>query len=161
YQLDDYTRFVTMEEVLREYIKEVRVRKQADKFSLTVKDAIFNNFFEAQPLILYDGVPLVDADKLMSIDPLKVKEIQVMSRKYYIGSIGAFGIISCKTYEGDLSGLELDPNAIVINYDGLQRQREFYSPAYDTREMQQSRVPDYRNILYWNPEIKLDSEKKV
>jgi hypothetical protein len=163
YYLDDYTRFNTMEEVLREYVKEVRLRKQSDKFSFQVRDALFNIFFEDPPLILIDGVPVLDADKIVAMDPLKIKKIEIMSRKSYLGSVAANGIISYKTYEGDLAGYELDPNAIVVEYDGLQRQREFYSPVYNTPEQTKSRIPDYRNLLVWVPEIKSETgtEKKI
>jgi len=163
YYLDDYTRFNTMEEVLREYVKEVRLRKQSDKFSFQVRDALFNTFFEDPPLILIDGVPVLDADKIVALDPLKIKKIEIMSRKSYLGSVAANGIISYKTYEGDLAGYELDPNAIVVEYDGLQRQREFYSPVYETPEQTNSRIPDYRNLLLWLPEVKAETgaEKKI
>ena len=33
YSLDEYTRFTTMEEVMREYVPEVRLRRQGDRFS--------------------------------------------------------------------------------------------------------------------------------
>ena len=52
-----------------------------------------------------------------------------------------------------LSGL----NAVVFDYEGIQFAREFYSPAYDTRDQVASRLPDFRNVLYWSPDIKTDS----
>src|SRR5678816_3975287 len=34
YLLDDYTRFITMEEVMREFVKEVRLRKSRNQYYL-------------------------------------------------------------------------------------------------------------------------------
>jgi hypothetical protein len=36
---------------------------------------------------------------------------------------------------------------------GLQLQREFYSPVYETDAERQRRIPDFRNTLYWTPDV--------
>jgi hypothetical protein len=42
-----------------------------------------------------------------------------------------------------------------LDYEGLQSQREFYSPRYTTPDLRGSRLPDQRHQLYWNPNVKL------
>ncbi|MGH7238370.1 MAG: hypothetical protein ACREGF_07585, partial [Candidatus Saccharimonadales bacterium] len=69
----------------------------------------------------------------------------------YYGPAVEDGIFSFTTYKGDLGGVELDPRAIVVDYEGMQMRREFYSPVYDTQEQVASRIPDFRNLLYWTP----------
>ena len=32
-------------------------------------------------------------------------------------------------------------------------EREFYSPSYSLAIEKQSRLPDYRNVLYWAPQV--------
>jgi hypothetical protein len=160
YYLDDYTRFVTMEEVLKEYVADVRLRRQSGRSYFRVRNALFNIFFEDDPLLLLDGIPVFDADKILALDPLKIKKIDVVARKFYKGPLVNDGILSFKTYEGDLGGYSLDPNAIVIQYNGLQHQREFYSPVYDTREQELSPIPDLRNQLLWSPDIRTTGDGK-
>lgn len=155
YFLDDYTRFGTMEEVMREYVTDVRVRKQKDGFHYRVADIPHKLFFEDDPLVLLDGVPVFNTDKIISFDPLKVKKLEVVTRKQYHNASVYSGIVSYTTYKGDLGGFQLEPDAIVIPYEGLQFEREFYSPSYTTEEQQSSRIPDYRNVLYWKPDIQM------
>ncbi len=64
------------------------------------------------------------------------------------------------SYKGDLAGFEIDPRATVIDYEGLQLKRDFYSPVYDTQEQQLSRLPDFRNLLYWCPDVITNSNGK-
>jgi hypothetical protein len=64
------------------------------------------------------------------------------------------------TYKGDLGGYVLDPHATVVDYEGLQLQREFYSPSYATEEQAGSHLPDFRNVLYWCPAVPQDSTGK-
>ena len=154
YYLDDYTRFTTMEEVMREFVKEVRVRRLSDNYNFKVRRPNSLTYFDSDPLVLLDGVPVFNINKIMAMDPLKIKKLDIVTHKYYIGSYITDGIISYSTYDGDLGGYPLDPNGLVVEYEGLQREREFYSPAYDTPEKLSSRIPDFRNVLYWLPTLK-------
>ena len=153
YLLDDYTRFYTMEEVMREYVTEIQVRKNQKDFRYKMLNLPYKLFFESNPLVLLDGVPVFDINKIIAFDPLKVKRLDIVSRKYFQGSVAYDGIASYSTYNGDLAGYTLDPNAVILEYAGLQLQRQFYAPNYETKESQKSRIPDYRNLLYWSPDI--------
>ena len=44
-------------------------------------------------------------------------------------------------------------NATILDYEGIQYTREFYSPVYETPEQLASRLPDYRNTLYWSADV--------
>jgi hypothetical protein len=152
YKLDDFTRFTTMEEDLREYVKEDNIINSRGKFHIKVITSI--GFLDGEdPMVLVDGIPVFNLNKVFAIDPLKVKKLEVMAQRYYYGPTEQNGIFSFTTYKGDLGGVELDPRAIVVDYEGLQLQREFYSPVYDTQNQAASRIPDYRNLLYWTPTI--------
>jgi len=161
YFLDDYVRFNTMEEVLREYVVGVDVRIHQGNYSLIASNYVDHTFFEKGPLVLIDGVPIFDMNKLIAYNPLKVKKAEVVLKKYYINSLVADGILSYSTYKGDLDGFQFDPGTVELSYDGLQLQREFYSPQYPTSEQKQIRVPDYRNVLYWAPQITTKQGRQV
>jgi len=161
YFLDEYTRFTTMEEVMREYVKEVRVRNSRGKFEYALKSDQSNElFYDSGPLILFDGVPISDATRIIQFDPLKVKKIEVVTRRYFYGSSVNNGIVSYTTYQGDLAGLSLDPGAFILEFQGLQLHREFYSPVYETAVQSGSRIPDLRNLLSWSPDILTDEQGK-
>ena len=153
YNLDDFTRFQTMEEVMREFVEDVRIRKEGDKYNFKVRNKLFNTYFEEDPLILLDGIPITDASKIIALDPLKIKRIEVVTYNYYTGSSVFAGIVNVKSYSGEIGATQIDPNSLVIEYDGLQQQREFYSPQYGSKEAEESHIPDFRNVLYWAPQI--------
>jgi hypothetical protein len=158
YFLDNYVRFNSMEEVLREYIPEVGVRIRQGNYSLTTIDTRNHGVFENNPLVLVDGVPIFDMNKLIAYNPLKIKKAEIVTRKYYINSLTVNGILSYSTYKGDLDGLQFDAGTTELSYEGLQLQREFYSPQYTSAIQQQNRLPDYRNVLYWSPQITTNAQ---
>ncbi|MEJ0081932.1 MAG: hypothetical protein WDM78_13510 [Puia sp.] len=159
YFLDQYVRYATMEEVLREFVYDVRVRRDADKFNLRVKNGHTDLYYEGIPLMLIDGIP-VDASAIVGLDPSQIKKIEVIAHRYYMGSYVFEGIINVKSYSGEIGATQIDPNATVLEYESVQSPREFYSPSYDNENARQSRLPDYRNVLYWSPWIVTGTEGK-
>lgn len=153
YYLDRYTRFPVMEEVMREYVPGVFVRKRKDGFHFIVIDATNGGVFSAAPMILLDGVPLFDADRIMEVDPRKIKKLEVVKRRYHLGPLSMPGIVSYTTYQGDIAGMEMDPGSISLNYEGLQQYREFSSPQYPNQQLLGSRMPDRRYLVYWAPHV--------
>ena len=160
YRLDDFTRFPVMEEVMREYVPAVMVRKRKDGFHFLVLDNVRKTVFQENPLVMLDGVAVFDIDKIMAFDPLRIKKLEVLTRGHSLGPLVFSGIVSYSTYTGDLNGFQLDPRAMSIDYEGLQRQRIFYSPQYDNEKARKSRLPDRRNLLFWEPAVSLTKGEK-
>jgi len=154
YLLDNYTRFTTMEEILREYIPLVFVRRREGRYHFSVYDRFNKALYSADPLVLLDGVPVFDLNKFMKYDPLKIWKLDLVANTYYYSELAFDGILNFITYRGDIPDYELDPNATLLDYEGLQQQREFYSPVYDSPQQISSRLPDLRSLLYWSPTIK-------
>ncbi|PVY36583.1 hypothetical protein [Pontibacter virosus] len=159
YLLDDYKRFKVMEEVMREYVQGVQVRTRGRSFHFMVMNRPYKAIFRQNPMVLLDGVPVFNIDKIMALDPLKVKQLDVIASRFFHGPLSYEGLLSYQTYAGDLAGFELDSRALMQAYEGLQQKREFYAPAYDTPEQKSSRLADFRNLLHWAPEIKLEPGK--
>ena len=156
YQLDNYRRFTTMEEVLREYVREVNVGNRKGNLSLRMFNAAAHTFYEGDVLVLLDGVPLFNTGQIFKYDPLKVRTLDIVENRYVLGPSIFNGVASFSTYDGSFDGFSLDPSLVAIDYDGLQMERQFYSPVYLTQEDVDRRLPDFRNTLFWAPDIRPD-----
>lgn len=153
YFLDDYTRFGVMEEVMREYVPGVLVRKRQKSFYFLVLNDNNNTVFRNNSMVILDGVPVFDVNRIMEYDPLKIERLDVITNRYFYGALSFDGLVSYISYSGDLPDFELDDRALVQDYDGLAWQREFFAPVYETAEQKSSRIPDTRNQLLWKPDI--------
>ncbi len=161
YFLDDYTRFNTMEEVLREYVVEVDLRKSNQQYKFSVLDIPNKKSFENNPLVLVDGVPTNDINKVVAFDPLKIKRMDIVSRKFFLGDQSYDGIVSLITYTGDLAGFELDRQTLVVDYPGLPMKRQFNNIEYENPGASKSKEPDLRVLLHWEPYIKLNANQNL
>jgi hypothetical protein len=160
YRLDDYTRFPTMEEVMREYVIGIMVRKRKDEYRFVTIEKGTTSVFRDNPLVLIDGVPIEKVDQIMAFDPRKIERLDVMTQKYYFGHLAMDGVASYSTYGGDLGGFEVDPKTLSFNYEGFQLQREFFSPKYEIAAQRESRIPDSRDLLFWSGSVTADPAGK-
>jgi hypothetical protein len=159
YLLDDYTRFTTMEEVLREYIKEVNIVQRQKRFHIKVLGE--RAFLDGDPLVLFDGIPQFNMDKVMAVDPLLIKKLAVVPQTYFYGPSVQQGILNYTSYKGNLGTVDIDPHALVVDYEGMQEQRVFYSPVYETEAQIKSHLPDFRSLLFWSPSISANTNIPV
>ncbi len=156
YYLDNYTRFLTMEDVIREYVVNVWLRKNNEGYYLIVYDKPNNDVFRNSSMVLLDGVPIFDFDKIIDYDPLNVQKVDIAKRKYLHGLLTCEGIVSFTTYDGDLKDFPLDPRTLIINYQGLQAKRQFYEPDH---ELIEKGLPDFRTLLLWQPNLNSNNGK--
>jgi hypothetical protein len=108
--------------------------------------------------MLLDGVPVFDADELIALDPLNVEKIETVKRRFHKGHLDCRGIVSYTTYKGDLNGYVLHDKAMIMEYEGVQPMKQYYFPEYPSSFEKRNTIPDFRNTLYWNPEIILDEK---
>jgi hypothetical protein len=158
YYLDAYTRFNSMEEVFREYVQDVILRRSQEKFHFRVLNTPRNVYFDGEPLVLVDGVPVSNIDSIIAFDPLKFYKIEIVAAKYILGADQVNGIVSLNTYAGDMAAFPLDPQAVVMDEsEGSGQRRQFYSPQYDEHTIP-NHLPDFRNLLYWSPDLQTDQQ---
>ncbi|HTN22044.1 MAG TPA: hypothetical protein VL125_16310 [Pelobium sp.] len=161
YKLDDYVRFSTMEEVLREYVTEIMVNLRKKDYQLSIFDSGIKQFHSTAPLTLLDGVPVFDeGNSIIKVDPRKIQRLELITDSYSYGRNTFAGIANFISYKGDLAGYQLPKKALLIDYDGLQNKREFYAPMYDGDTAKLTRIPDYRTTLFWSSSNQTSTEGK-
>lgn len=157
YKPKNYTAFNTVEEVLREYVSETFVSKRQKNFQIKVLSKT-GDLLSGDPLVLLDGTPFFNLNKVMTANPNLIDKIEVVRDKYYYGSAYFEGILNFSSYKGNLADVEIAPTAIILDYEGMQLQREFYSPTYENEAKLKSRLPDLRSTIFWQPEINIKKE---
>lgn len=95
------------------------------------------------------------------MDPEDIAQINIVSYKYYKGILEMDGIIDIHTNDGNLPVTEMPGNYLRQVYQVYQPYREYFIPAYQDGQALNSRIPDLRNLLYWNPSVRTDHEGKA
>ncbi len=155
YHLDDYTRFPSMEEVIREYVKGLRIRKVSGVTEiqiLSVGDFNSPDQIMDKAFVMLDGVPVRDHSLIANFDPLLVEDLLLYPRQYLIGGVSYNGIAHFKTYKGNMGGLKQGANVSVLNHKGVAYPLALLGAKIHANE----RYPNYNRTIYWNPIITLE-----
>lgn len=159
--MEDYVHFPAMNEVFREFISQIYMIRESGKTDLRI--ASTNGLLNSRPLMILNGVPIFNMQKLMNLDPKKLKSMEIVNHKYFLNDRIEDGILNMTTHKKDMAGYEIEPNALILDFEGLQMKTDFFVPTYETTLKKNSKMPDRRTVLSWVPEFLTDihGEKNI
>lgn len=157
YILDDYTRFKTLKETMTEVATEIYHKQKDGKVYLHVNDpSVFPQLPETA-LVLVDGLHLENQNELMTYNMKNIYKIELIVGRYYVGPKSFNGLINFSTFDKDFKSTQ--KRSSIINTSILRPQlKKTYHKIDYSNAAENERIPDFRNQLFWNPEVKLDAE---
>ena len=160
-RLADYIDLPVMQEVFFELTPGVILKNKKSAYYLTIADRADGRILDKPPITFIDGVVVNDPSVIAELDPDKVEKIDAVKELYMVGDYMFFGIVNVITKAGDYSMVTLPDYAVRLKYRVVEPVRTFLSLDYTNGEKKQSRIPDFRNTLYWNPSMKPDADGKI
>ncbi len=161
FKLDDYTRFATLEETMVEILNTVGYRRGSDggEYIRVMQDfeRIDEPFNDFPALVLIDGVLIPNHGEIKSFNAVQIEEIKVLRDVVTLGAKQYQGIVAIKTFDGDYFETYKRANQYSGELELREVRKNYYVQDYSSELY--NRVPDYREVLLWMPEIKMDSGK--
>jgi hypothetical protein len=153
YSFQKFIDLPTFEEYFVEIFYGTKIVR--DKNNKQIKLSYSNKKLELSqsPLILLDGIPVFDIDKFISIHPSKIDKVEIINNHYVLGGIVYGGIIHLYTKNKNFASLINTNNLTMDKFSGFTEKNNFSEIRYSDETTLKSRKADYRNTLYWNPEI--------
>ena len=117
YNLDEYRQFLTIKEVLLEYVSCVKTTKNDGMSQLIVRreQEVYNSSLPT--LVLIDGMPVVDIERLLNYDARRIHYINIYGSQYTFGNGIYNGILSFVTRSGRLTNYPIERNMQYLVYD--------------------------------------------
>jgi TonB-dependent SusC/RagA subfamily outer membrane receptor len=113
-------------------------------------------------LVILDGTEIRPGSSF-NVDGIpsgQVETVEVLtsSSTSIYGMEGANGVLIITTKESNKGNKDLSAIGVLpISPKGFYKARTFYSPKYDAVNGN-SKEPELRKTIYWNPEIKMDKD---
>ncbi len=152
-QISDYISLRNIREVIKEIVPNLYIRAKDGKTSFEVDNGVDNLVFDSKPLVLVDGVPFDELDQILNIPIAELECIEVINLRYVMDGHLFEGIIHFVTKEGKMAGLEFDHEVFRQGYAVFSEESFFRNPVYNSDSLKGSPIPDFRNTLYWNPDL--------
>lgn len=160
YNLDDYTRFPTVREVLVEITNLVRVRGRNEKQRIQVLtkeldgDGNLSMSWETS-LVLLDGVPVFKHFEMMDYDAMLLKEIHVWRERYIFGNRTFYGVVNFISKKGNMAFMDFGSNVRIVDFQGVCYPMEF------TKKYAKDGKEDIRQTIFWKPELEVAPQQSV
>jgi hypothetical protein len=156
YYTEKYIELPNIEEFISEIILEATIIKgKKENSHISMKRTNLSSF---SPLILMDNVKVNNDDLLLKIPLDKIERVEVINKDYIVAGMNYSGIISIYSKNKDFAGLELNKKSIFFNYELFSEN----NPGFDyNKTSTNSRIPDRRELLYWNPDFHLSVGQKA
>jgi len=116
YNLDEYRQFLTIKEVLLEYVQCVSKRKINGRQQLIVQTEQDQHNNITPSLVLIDGMPVMDTERLLNYDARRIHYINIYGDQYTFGNGVYSGILSFITRSGRLTNYPTEPNFQYLVY---------------------------------------------
>jgi hypothetical protein len=156
YYTRKYIDLPNIEEFVFELVMEATILREKGKSSQIILRR--TDGLDYPVLILVDNVPVNNDEKLLKIPLNRIERIEVIDRDYMVGIQQYKGIISIYSKDKDFAGLNLGKNGVFFTYDLFSDKNPGYSSV---DRLGNSRMPDLRNFLYWNPDVQLSADQNT
>jgi hypothetical protein len=154
YNLNEYNRFKSLKETIREIIPEVSVNNYRGTETVAIKQVqVLPGYLPA--LLMIDGIQFTTSEDLFKVDATLVDYVRIYTDPIVYGG---------KTYAG---ALLMDGNSTQANYfkTGTQVPESLLSTSpkkyYNQTHLADFNLPDFRTQLFWNPQMNIESEKTI
>ena len=155
YYTKKYIELPNIEEFFNEIVPEAKVYNKG-KAELEISGSTgFSNY----PLLIFlDNIPVNNDGRLLKLPLDRIERVEVIESGYMVGNMKYSGLLSIYSKNKDFAGIELNKNSMFFAFDLFSDENSDFTFGENSYN---SRIPDRRNLLYWNPDIQLSADQKT
>lgn len=112
---------------------------------MQVINSPLRTFFNDQPLILLDGIPIRDLNVIKDMGTTDIDRIDICQSERFYGDLKFSGVVAIYSTQSDYSKLVDTDQLVKIKTESKQIPFQLTVPV--TTE---STIPDLRQVLYWD-----------
>lgn len=151
----EFENFTNMQEMAENILPNLRIRNDNSDYFPYVINTNSRQYFNTPAAIFFNGIPIYNLNQLYGWNSSNFKNIDICSNLRIKGSISFNGIVSINSSKY-VSPETLLPNSIKFDM-GKFPDLKTYEPKLFSKNSSLSHIPDFRQLLYWNPTLSLDS----
>lgn len=155
--LDQFEPFPSMAEVFANVVPSVRYKKNDNDERIRVFLKSSAKYGDHDPVYIVNGMMTDDTKYVMSLDPKLVRRIGVLRSDQTLARFGDLGSDGILIIETDRTKNKQHVSNLTnsLSVIGISSSLE-YKKTTHTHDQINSRVPDLRPCLYWNPKADLN-----
>lgn len=136
-------------EVSRELLPRVKFRAYNRIPTMHIFNPLIYNYFNEEPLVLLDGIPVQDLNLIKNLGSNEMKKIEICTTERFYGDLSFHGVVAIYSAKPDINRFTESKYLIIRNINTVQSDFSLNVP---------SRIPpnepDLREVLLWEPSVK-------
>jgi len=148
--IDKYIQLPNVEEVIREIVPFVSLRKKDGQYIFKVYEDSSLYPRDGETMTFVDGIPMKETRHIFDISPEDLERIEVVNLNYYLEDEELGRVLCFYTREGNMAEMDFDSRIFRQAHQGYLNGFQYGGPDYSIEEQKQARLVDYRNVLYFN-----------
>ncbi len=158
--IDKFIELPTIEEIIAEIVPFTHITRKKGQVHIKIYENESLDVKHNDSFCMVDGVPIENQNNILKMNYKKVEKIDVVNLNYFIETFSLGNILNIITRNGDMSSFDFDKRLFRQEHSGYSPEYLFNCPDYSVDSIRNSRIPDFRNLLYWNPAVKFDGNGK-
>ncbi len=150
----DFTPLPDFLEITVEILPMVRITKENGKYRAQMFNDLLRQFDLLSPAIFLDGVFVDDINKIIKLESEQIKKIDIFANQRAFGDLIFGGLISITSKRDEITNTKPASYSLRIKNDEVSRGANFVAVNPDT--IQNKKIPFIKQLLYWNPNLKLN-----
>jgi hypothetical protein len=145
-----------LQEISRELIVQLRIRSnRGSYFARLLDERTASRFFDNAPAIFLDAIPVKNVSDIAHLNSEQIERIEIQNYQWVYGSMQFPGIVSVFSHHEEYINIGLPETTRVIDGFSFMEPSFFNPPDHTKAGDELASVPDFRQLLYWQPNISL------
>ena len=130
------------------------LKKNRDVYNVFLFDDLTKSFFTQPAILFVDGMAIDNASQIINLGSNDIEKISLCNSLRMKGELEIPGVVSITTKKHRPDMVTLNNPATWFSFDKYLAPSTFRSPDY-ARSGKQGYQPDFRQLLYWEPDLSL------
>jgi hypothetical protein len=154
----DYKPMGNFPEIVREVLPYARLIKSDNLYRIEILDPE-NKSIMKDPAIFINGMPVNNINPIINFGTEKIKRIETVYRNRVYGSLEMKGILAVFTTPEVKNKELIDQRIVFAGPIAFLHPSHYDIPDYSLSEKRKDRNPDFRQLLFWDPEVNIQGGK--
>lgn len=146
---DRFIKLGSVEEIVKELVPLTLIRKQKGQTTFRVIEEKGSYTNETSTLTFIDGIPIYEVKRILDIPPSEIEKVEVVNLSYFMEDINLGYLLFFYTANANLKAMDFDKRIFRQAWQFYTNNHSFIVPDYQNEINKANRIPDFRNLLYY------------
>jgi hypothetical protein len=151
----DYLALKNFQEITENILPGCKLKSEGNVSKIYVMNYVAKHFFQEPATVFLDGIPIYNLGQIMNYGTNEIYKVDMCKIPRIKGKIAFDGVVAISTFSKTATKVMV-PGSATYTMGKFVDYSVYDTPDYSKKPYSAS-VPDFRQLLYWNPVLSLDS----